>query len=581
MSTLDVETRVTFEALTPFFKRMNKWAVFTIAVPLTAVLVLWPHSDPYALIGWFLAVLAGIGAKYLLTARYHRQPVNHLNAQHWHLGLLLSTAYLGMLWIVALFSFFAEDSAPHQVFLITLAVTLGIGSITSGTHWLPLFYVYGAPILLALSLRLAIVGSVPYLALACLMIITFLAAISIARQLNSVFRSKIKLHYSSAELAKELQIKTEEAQQAVLAKSGILATASHDLRQPLHAISLYLDALRNTAHNVMPEGERIFDRLDTCLILLRKQFDAIFEISRLDANVVQPERQHFDIAECLAGLYTEYRQEALKRKLSLRLRAPGMVVYSDRALLERVLRNLITNALLYTRTGGVLIAVRQRQDEVLIQVIDTGVGIPQEQQEKAFTEFQQLGDNSRDRDRGLGFGLAIVRRLCEVLGHPLTLSSRVYHGSTFSLRIPRGDPALIARTAIIPGGLDQDGEQKLVLVVDDDPSILDAMQTLLSNWGLKILVAESLQEMLQTLPDSAGTPDLILSDLNLHRGPDGIGTIRELRARFGANIPAVLISGSTDRTQLQSAEATGLRLIQKPISPSELRSVIQHQLFVH
>lgn len=580
MSVLDIEERITFESLSQYFQTLRKWTTASIIVPMTVVIVLWPRHESTALIGWLLAVVAGIYAKYLLTRFYHLHAVKEKNARKWHLGLLLSTAYLGSLWVVAVFAFFDDHSAPHQVFIITVAVTLGIGSISSGTHWLPLFYVYGVPILIALILRLAFVGSLPYLALACLMVMALLAAINIAKQLSATVRSEMRLHFSSVNLARELQYKTEEAQEAVFAKSQILATASHDLRQPLHAISLYIDALRDTPNHNKQEGNRIFRRLDTCLSILRKQFDGILDISRLDANVVQPEPHHFDLKECVDELAREYRDEANNRRLSLHVRSSKAIVYSDRGLLERILRNLISNALRYTNSGGVLIATRQRRDHTLIQVIDTGVGIPQDKQEAAFIEFHQLENGSQDQEKGLGFGLAIVRRLCSLLDCPISLQSRVGHGSTFSIRCPRGDEALVAHH--VKRGTDNPAlhdMQKLVLVIDDDPSVLDAMHTLLSRWGLSVIVAESLEGMVHKIADLQTVPNLILTDLSLLKGPDGIEAISQLRHHFRSNIPGVLISGTTDPDRLKQARSSGYRLLEKPINPSELRSLIQHQLY--
>lgn len=582
MSALDIEERITFESLSPYFPSLRRWSIVTAIVPLTVVIVLWPRNEATLLVGWLLAALAGIYAKYLLSRHYQLHASRDKSASKWHVGLLLSTAFMGSLWVIATFAFFDEHSAPHQVFMITVAVTLGIGSITSGTHWLPLYYVYGVPILIALILRLAFVGSLPYLALACLMVLALLTAINIAKQLNATVRSEMRLHYSSADLARELQHKTREAQEAVFAKSRILATASHDLRQPLHAISLYIDALRDTPKHNRQEGTRIFRRLDTCLGILRKQFDGILDISRLDANAVQPEPYHFDIAECLEGLEREYREEARNRHLSLRMHSSRTVVNSDRALLERILRNLITNALRYTNTGGVLIASRRRKDHVLIQVIDTGSGIPPDKQETAFIEFQQLDNAGQEQEKGLGFGLAIVRRLCELLGLPLSLRSRVGYGSTFEIRCPLGSEAQaenhVKHDANHPHAHDR---QKLVLVIDDDPSVLDAMHTLLSRWGLTVIVAESLVDMLQKMPESQTAPDLILTDLSLLKGPDGIGIISQLRDHFRTNIPGVLISGTTDPDKLKQARSSGYRLVQKPINPSELRSLVQHQLYAH
>lgn len=406
MSALNIERRITFDALSPVFQNLHCWAIVPTAIPMLAVAVLWSNNRPSVLTAWLMAMLLGIFAKHRFINRYQHHKVRESDAKRWHIGLLVSTGYLSLLWVVATLIFFEEQSAPHQVFMITVAVTLGMSSVAYGTRWPPLHYVYGIPILMALVLRLALVGSLPYLALACLMLMALLASVRITKQFNGVIRSEMRTHYSSAGLVQELQQKTDEAQNVVREKSRILATASHDLRQPLHAITLYIDALRDTRNHNKQENQRIFYRLDTCLGLLRKQFDGILDISRLDANAVEPELHHFDIRDCLESLQREYQGEFINRNLCLRVHSPNAAVYSDRALLERILRNLITNALRYTRSGGVLIAARPRKHHVLIQVIDTGIGIPQDKQETVFIEFQRLEIDDPQQDRGLGFGLA-------------------------------------------------------------------------------------------------------------------------------------------------------------------------------
>lgn len=575
--TLDaIERQISFDALAPHFATMREWAVFTVLVPLTVVIVLWEAQPPPLLLGWFALLLLGIIGRFLLTRAYQQAEVTPETAAPWHRGLLAIAVYCGLLWVSAAFLFFVEESAPLQLFLVTLLVTLGVGSLSSGTHWLPLYYGYGAPILLALAIKLMVLGELAYVALSLLVCATLIATIAFTRKLNGIVRSEMRLHIQGVTLAEELQQQSEALQEAIHAKSRVLATASHDLRQPLHALSLFVDALKGVEDE--REKTRVFGRIDQSLNAMRKLFDALFDISRLDANVVQPEYSHFDIATCLGGLYEEYRETAERHHLQLRMRVPSVVVQADRALLERIMRNLISNALRYTRRGGVLISARRRQGRVLLQVWDTGVGIPPDRHEQAFTEFQQLQRSNDERDKGLGFGLAIVRRLCELLDYPLQLRSEVERGSVFSFCIPQGDPEQARRVEREQGQSSWSAAGKLILVIDDDRNVLNAMETLLSGWRFGVIACEHLDEALHMLRSGGKTPDLVLSDLSLGEDVSGVGAVAQVRALIGRPIPALLVTGETSREQLHRAEASGLKLLHKPVRPLELRSAIQHQL---
>lgn len=575
MNTQEIDQRITLAALEPYIEHMGRTAVFMAVVPVTVVAVLWDQVNQGILVIWLLLMLTSIGIRYRFSTAYGKRQATFREAGIWCRRMQAISLVLGLLWSFAILTFFVESSPPHQVFIITVAVTLGIGSISAGTHWLPLYYVYGVPILLAITVRLLMVATLPYIALAAMMFLALLASLAFVKKLNSIVRSEMELRHQSAELASQLRIKTEEAEEAVYAKSRVLAAASHDLRQPLHALSLFFDALKEPQS--ANEQVRIFKRIDTSIGSLRKLFDTLFDMSRLDANVVHPEYSHFDIRQCLEDLYEEYRGEARERQLTLKLQVTSCVVKSDRALLERILRNLISNALHYTHSGTVLIAARKRQGSVLVQVWDTGIGIPRESQENVFQEFQRLHDSSTRSEKGLGFGLAIVRRLCELMNHPLSLRSIIGRGSMFSVEVPKGNAGLAMEQPTNQYPPEHNPGYQ-VMVIDDDPSILNAMNTLLSAWGFNVVVAASLDEALAQANRCPSAPDLILSDLSLQGNDSGIEVIHRLRAHFDSEVPGILISGSTNAVQLKQAETSGLRLIQKPISPIMLRSIIQHHL---
>jgi signal transduction histidine kinase len=574
----ELDERVALELLEPVFRTIRRDAPFTTLVPLVVVAVMWSPIDHVLLITWAVLMEALIGARYLVALAYFRAHVSPALAYQWGRRVSVVTAVIAMLWASSVFLFHVPGSVEHQVFLYTLMVTLSNGSVVAGIRWLPLFYLYALPILGAVVVRLALGGTLSYVMLALLMLWALLAIVGYARSLHRTMRSEVLLRHESAALAGALEAKTAEARQAALAKSRFLATASHDLRQPLHALSLFIDVLREAKSD--RERAVLFPRIELSLNTLRKLFDALLDVSRLDAKVVKPEISHFDVTELLESLAEEYRPAAGKKGLELKVQSRPVIVVSDRLLLERVLRNLVSNALRYTDNGGILLSTRPRGDRVLLQVWDTGLGIPGDSREKVFDEFQQLHVADRGRPRGLGLGLSLVRRLCRLLNHPLEFRSRVGSGSVFSISVPRGSSDRLSRVEETVTLHSWDLRGKHVLVIDDDHEILVAMQTLLSNWGCEVIVAESLAEAIVAVNARQITPDLLVSDLSLSDEKDGIGAIDSLRQRFGAAIPGILITGETAPEHIRMAKASGYELLQKPVRPAHLRSVIHHHLSI-
>lgn len=571
-----LEDRVSHAALSRYFQGTYKTVLTNIIVPLIVVAVMWTQIEPGLLIGWALLMSAGILVKHFQSAAFLRREVPAADANTWGRRAAYPVFFLGSLWAIAMFAFYVEGSAPHIIFLVSIMATLAAMSVISGIYWFPLYYLYSVPIMAALVIRLAMEAEFPYIALAALLSLGYMGIFSIARRLNEAVRSEMRLRQETVELSRALRMKSEEAEQAVMAKFRVMAAASHDLRQPLHALSLLIDVLRESESEV--ERKEIFPRIELSLNALRKLFDSLLDMSRLDAKAVKPEYSHFDIAGMLGRLADEFEPKARQRGLQLRVRANQGIVVSDPLLLERILRNLIGNALRYTDSGSVLVAARPRKQDFLIQVWDTGVGIPRESHDKVFDEFQQLHNPHRNREEGIGLGLAIVKRLCQLLGYPLELRSEPGKGSVFSIRVPRGNAALAARQDDVMPEHGWDPRGGRVLVIDDELDILRAMDALLSKWGLEVVTAETLAEGLDKLREAGQAPDLILSDLRLRDSASGIDAIDTLRKVFGTNVPGILITGDTAPGQIRLAADSGYQLLQKPVRPIQLRSVIQQYL---
>jgi len=375
------------------------------------------------------------------------------------------------------------------------------------------------------------------------------------------------------EATADLATRKEMAERANHAKSRFFAAASHDLRQPLHALSLFVAALK--MRNQPPETQTLIDNIAASTAAMELLFNALLDISRLDAGAIEAHPVHFPLQKMLLDLNHQFSAVAAEKQLHLRFRPCGAILYSDPLLIERILANLLANAIRYTDDGGILIGCRRRGRMVRISVVDTGRGIPPEQQESVFHEFVQLHNPARDRSKGLGLGLAIVSRLGRLLGHRVELRSRPGHGSTFSIDVPCGDARLIQppTAAGVPGQIPADA---LVLLVDDESAILRGMAELFDNWNIDLVTAHSAAEAVQWLDSIGRVPDVIVSDYRLPDDTDGIEVIARLRQKFDRAIPAILVTGDTAPDTILRIGRAGFPLLHKPLRPAKLRALLTH-----
>ncbi len=375
------------------------------------------------------------------------------------------------------------------------------------------------------------------------------------------------------EATADLAAKKDMAERANQAKSRFFASASHDLRQPLHALSLFVAALK--ARNKQPGTQTLIDNIEASTAAMELLFNSLLDISRLDAGAIEAHPVHFSLGNMLDELNKQFSPLAAEKNLRLRFHPIDATLYSDPLLIERILLNLIANAIRYTDRGGVLVACRRRGRMLRLSVIDSGRGIPPDQQESVFHEFVQLHNPARDRSKGLGLGLAIVSRLSRLLGHRVDLLSRPGHGSAFSIDVPCGDANLIQTPMPLaaPGQLAADA---LVLLVDDESAILRGMAELFDNWQIDLVTAHSVAEAEQELASLDRIPDVIVSDYRLPGNTDGIEVITRLRQKFGLDIPAILVTGDTAPDTILRITQAGIPLLHKPLRPAKLRALLTH-----
>ena len=525
----------------------------------------------------FYIVLCAVG-HILLCSAYRRSGIVGIDAavvgDRWRAWALWFTAIslaegIGWGWASLRLVTAAHSDAEHLVFLVISGVVAA--AVPSFSSYLPAFFALFLPP--ALAVMVSSILSVDPVQQAAFPAVSVFVGVTgaLAVKANQSFRQLSRLRIRTEDLAQDLKRQKEIAEQANLAKSTFLAAASHDLRQPVHALGLLVGALRGVS--LPPEGRRLLEQVEASANAMDGLFSALLDISRLDAGVVDVSRRPFAVGVLLDRVCRDYVEEAEAKGVSLVWKHCALILDSDPILVERIVRNLVSNAVRYTDRGRIVAGCRRRGADASIQIWDTGRGIPREQQDRVFQEYYQLGNPERDRGKGLGLGLAIVRRLTDLLECKLTLRSQPGRGSCFEVAIPLSVGAVEAADPE-RGELSGVLAEGLVVVIDDELAIREAMSSLLIGWGYDVVTAGSGDEAMRRLTTCPVRPVLVVCDYRLREGENGVAVIERLRADYNETIPALLITGDSAPDRLADARASGLLLLHKPVSNSRLRAAI-------
>jgi PAS domain S-box-containing protein len=371
-----------------------------------------------------------------------------------------------------------------------------------------------------------------------------------------------------------LRLAKSDAERADKAKSRFLAAASHDLRQPLQAIGLYIAAL--ACRPLDTASQSILADVRKCLGASSELLEDLVDISRLDAGVVVPEFADVAIADVFELLEKSFQRDAEARSIDLRFVPRSLFVRADPGILGRILQNIVSNALRYTPEGRVLVGCRSRNGAVALEVWDTGIGIAPEEKEHIFEEFYQVDNPARDRRRGIGLGLAIVRRQASLIGARISVRSTPGKGSVFSITLPLADSHEFAPAAAEDSAFDFKG--RTIAIIDDEPLQLKALQSFLSLRQARVIAGESVIDILRQLDELAVQPELIIADYRLKAGMTGADAIAAVRFRIGKPIPGILVTGDTEPQRIVEAEASGCKLLHKPVDPGKLAKKINQVL---
>ena len=580
--TVSAEEGVRAEQLRLVLEGVAQSVAVGFLVSTLMLAVLWPLASHVVMLGWYAAFLAERISAAVIAYRALRAPRDIARDRRLYRFLFLSKIVEGFILGALLWIGLPLEVPAVSVLLMSLMGATcgnGVSLLAPRRH---LYLALAVPIATLAVVSLWSLGGMAYHALA------ICSMLYVAGQYGQVVlasrrvRESIELRFENTLLVDQLRAETatarlarSDAEHANAAKSRFLAAASHDLRQPVHALGLFLQALSQT--DLEERQRQILRNAQAASVASTDMLNTLLDFSRLEAGVVAPQRRAFALQPLRDKLENDLGPLADAKGLIYRSPPTDVAVVSDPALLELVLRNLILNAIRYTARGGLLVSCRRRGHGLSIEVYDTGIGISAEQREEIFREFHQLGNPERDRGKGLGLGLAIARRLAIALDHPLSLSSTQGRGSVFRILVPRvlgpeaieatdatsgADPSLDIRTVRGLAGA-------RILIVEDDAIVREAMVQLLSSWQC-LSRAVATPGDAATLTPEEPAPDVLICDYRLREGMTGTEAIAMLRRHWGRPVPAIIITGDTAPARIREALESGVPVLHKPVAPDRL-----------
>ncbi len=475
--------------------------------------------------------------------------------------------------------FFPSMSAIDAVLMTLVMGFLVMGVVITNAGFSKACMPYVSIVLIALAAMWALFphsegdGVIKAYVLSAFIVFMNVALLTVCKDIHRLFRNSVDMRQKYTDINFQLSESLDQAHAANMAKTRFLAAASHDLRQPVHTLSLLTAALisKNERGSDSKDSVReIANTMDQALNSLAVQLDSLLDVSKLDAGVITPAIDSTDVASIIYSLKREFSSLAYEKNLSITLSSPASAIAeTDATLLERLLRNLIANAIKYTEQGEVVLSVELENDDVVVRIADTGIGIAEDQQALIFEEFYQVDNPHRDRKEGLGLGLSIVTRICSLLEADLSLRSQLDEGSEFTLRLRRGEPSEQSQSA---NNEDYVFQGLRVLVVDDEASILLATKLYLEALGCEVLTADDGQRALILARENE--LNLAIVDMRLRNSEHGIDVIKSLQ-EVHPGLSALLITGDTAPNRLQEASTVNAKLLHKPINSEQLKAAMK------
>lgn len=573
MLTLDLEQKINTELIQKesfslYMKEMLRIYIGSIIVGLPLYYFIFKAQTSENSINIWFTLDAILLVSVLVTFyRFYKYPAK-FNPSAWvnlsDIPLLIFSAYIASAPWLLLHS--ETDIYLYTMFIMIIALT---GTIA---HALA-YYFY----------RVVVFSMLPLLSLAIKLYMMevdhgvdiYIALILVWTGLMAFFHGVNKSLISAIVLKFEHVQARANAERLNAEKSQFIAAASHDIRQPLQAVNLIVNTLKSG--NINPKDDVLFERLEDSVNSMSELLNSLLDVSKLDAQIIVPNPQHLCLKTLLLKLQGEFEPLAKNKGLYFEIEVGSCTAVADVILLKQVLNNLLSNAIRYTNSGGIKVSVSHDLGKIQLNIQDTGVGISVADQDVIFKEFQQLHNPERDQNKGLGLGLSIVKRLCELQGWSLSLNSELGVGSCFSIKVPEGDSKLIEVANVVD--MNKSLSAIDIIIIDDHEGIRFSLSNMLISWGCKVRAFESAEEAcraINVLPDWA--PNLLISDYRLRNHKTGIAAIKQVQLTLNYPIKSILISGDTSPEVIKAIEAEGVSWLHKPIKPAKLRVVITRKM---
>ena len=584
MPSPDTGASIEAERVRALFAQLPQSAAGSILVALWFGYVFGGVVALPLLVSWGLAMVLNSVWRLWLWRRFNVAQPAAGDTARWRnqalAGMMISIGLLGASGVL----FFVSGQPVLQIVLAVALTVMVAGSVTSTAIYLPFAYAAVLMLIGPLTVRFALDDAAHHglvvLGLALAIPVVFRFAKTFAQTFSRLLATQAEntALIVSLQLEKAVAVSAQKtAEEANLAKTRFFAAASHDLRQPVHALALFAAALQEKSRE--PEVAHVVNSINASVGALEGLFSELLDISKIDAGAVTANPGHFSVQSIFEKLRMDFEPEAFEKNLVLRIHTTGFFAYSDALLVERILRNLTANALRYTEAGGVLIGCRKAGGGLQIEVWDTGIGITPADQARVFDEFYQIGSLPAQRTKGMGLGLAIVKRLAEILDAKVTLQSVPGKGTLFRVLLPLGrapaaSAAPIPATATVPVDL----KGRRIVVVEDETAVVEGMRVLLAGWGAEVMIAESAAAAEDLLTGMTIAPDLVIADYRLGGAVTGVDVIERFRSKFSNDLPAIVVTGSTTPTHLAQAQVKNFHLMLKPVMPAKLRTLINFKL---
>lgn len=544
--------------------------------PLVLSYVFYSLIPNIALFSWLFTILLFTALRGTLTFYWYDIEFNSDKTRLFE-NLSLALSFIaGCLWGVTVFVMDFSQYPEESVFLNIIVFGLTAGSVGIGSYWFEYFLIYNLSVFFIYITAYLVGMPAPYYLLAVSLALFLVFMIQIAVVFHRGNAQNIWLIKRNEKLARNLLEKKDQAEEFAASRTRFLASASHDLRQPVQALNFFLSALEPQLST--DKSKDIFVKLESCTDGINELLNAILDISKLDAQTLTPKYESCCLNDILGNLKQQFSNHAAEKGLKLIFQNAPQCVKSDSILLQRILSNLISNAIIYSHKGEVNISLTENDKNLSIHIADTGTGLEEIEQIKIFEEFYQLDNPERDKNKGLGLGLSIVSKLCILMNIPIELQSQKGSGSCFTITLSLCEPEeqVIQPTA---SALHYHLNAKKILVIEDEISVREGLKELLQQWHCEVTITESEEDACNVLETTEFVPDMIIADYRLRNNKTGVEAVNKVKTILSKyELPAIIISGDTEPARLKEVALSGYELLHKPVKPAQLRLLMQRKL---